>query len=663
MTVIDDVKSRLDLVEVVSAYVPLQRSGRSYKANCPFHQEKTPSFHVFPERQSWRCFGACATGGDAFSFVMKAENLEFAEALQRLAQQTGVVLPTREKRTEQQVGYQINEAAQEFFQQALASAQGAAARAYLKGRGLAAESIKKFGLGLSLRDGTSLLQHLTKLGFPPEQQAVAGVARSNDNGEFRDLFRGRLMIPIRNGSGELGGFGSRALDDETKPKYLNSPRTPVFDKGRILYCLYLAKESARERGLVVVEGYMDAIMAHQHGFDNVVASMGTALTEYQVAEIRRLTANVTMALDADAAGQQATLRSLESSWQVFQSRVAGQSRGTTLFQRQDIPQLKVAVMTQGKDPDEVIRHSPAAWEQLVREAVPLFEYLLPALCQQVDATTPQGKARVVELLFPFIAAVPEPIQQDHYFQLLASCLGINEATLQASVGRFAPRRPPSRAATVRRPNASYPSAGAPGDAAGAAGVASALVSVGREPVEEYCLTLLVQYPELRRQAGDLRPEYFRRVEHREVLTHLLRAAESPTGQANSDSTGNSPGSSNNGPTAGLVEGTPAGDTLVETLKHKLDQEMAELMDALAGRTLPPLEHLKEAALQDTIRRLEDRYLRDLKMEEQLKFAEETELNPAGFTEDLYQEALELNQRIKLNQVARGGAFPNAYQGR
>jgi DNA primase len=666
MTVIDDVKSRLDLVEVVTGYVPLLRSGRSFKANCPFHQEKTPSFYVFPDRQSWRCFGACATGGDAFSFIMKAENLEFAEALKRLAQQTGVVLPTRERRTEQTSSFQINEAAEEFFQQVLASKQGAGCRDYLKNRGLTEETVKKFGLGLSLPDGDSLLKHLTKLGFSPEQQATAGVVRSNDSGRFRDLFRGRLMIPIRNGAGELGGFGSRALDD-SKPKYLNSPRTPVFDKGRILYALHLAKEAAREQGIVVAEGYMDAIMAHQHGFHNVVASMGTALTEHQVAEVRRLTSDVTMALDADVAGQQATLRSLESSWRVFQSREAGRAGGTTLFQRQDIPELKVAVLPEGKDPDEVIRESPEEWARLVREGVTLFEYLLPALCAQVDASTPQGKARVVELLFPFIAAVPEPIQQDHYFQLLASQLEISEDTLQASVGRFSarPNNDRNRSMTVRRPSTPR--------ASEESSTAAALASANRDPVEEYCLALILQYPELGEQAAELKPEYFRRIENREVLSSLRRviaaAAAEPAVTAYdqgkskaelvTEEGDDEPGTESAGEPVVKPVVKSAAESLLESLKENVDQELAELVDSLAHKKLPPLDHRKQSVIQDALHRLEDRYLRELKVEEQMKFAEE----PAEATEDLYQEALELNQRIKLNQAARGGLTPKAYHGR
>ena len=343
MTVVDDIKGRLDILEVVSRYVPLQRSGRSHKAPCPFHQEKTPSFFVFPERQSWRCFGACATGGDVFSFVMRSENMEFGDALKHLAQQTGVELPNLEKRNLNQGNFDINESARIYFQELLVSAKGTEARAYLDRREVSAQAIEKFELGLSPSDGESLKNHLVKQGFSLQQLNQAGVVRTSQNGWNHDLFRSRLMFPIRNGQGGLGGFGARALDD-SQPKYLNSPRTPVFDKGHILYGLHLAKESARQEGIVIVEGYMDAVAAHQEGFNNVVASMGTALTENQVAEIRRLTKDVTMALDADVAGQQATLRSLESSWRVLQTQVAGRSQGTTLFQRPEMLNLKIAVM-------------------------------------------------------------------------------------------------------------------------------------------------------------------------------------------------------------------------------------------------------------------------------------------------------------------------------
>lgn len=277
MTVVDDVKARLDIVEVVSQRVPLQRSGNSYKANCPFHQEKTPSFHVFPDRQSWRCFGSCATGGDVLSFVMRSEGLEFGEALRQMAQQTGIVLPQRGQNTQNEGAHKINEDTRAFFQRTLASAQGASAREYLEQRGLDKQAIEAFGVGLSPSDGESLKNHLVREGYSQEELVSAGVVRAGDDGVNHDLFRGRLMFPIRDAHGNLVGFGARTLDG-SEPKYLNSPQGPLFDKSRLLYAMERARTDVRKEGAVIVEGYMDAIAAHQAGFKNVVAQMGTALT-------------------------------------------------------------------------------------------------------------------------------------------------------------------------------------------------------------------------------------------------------------------------------------------------------------------------------------------------------------------------------------------------
>ena len=230
MTVVDEIKSRLDILDVVSQYTQLQRSGRSYKALCPFHTEKTPSFFVFPERQSWRCFGACATGGDIFGFLMRVENLDFGEALKRLAQKGGVNLAEKgSRKAETDVLYRINECTRDFFCRMLSSAGGGArARAYLQKRGLTDETIEKFQIGLSTGDGESIKGYLTSQGYTEEQMALAGVVTQRQEGGYRDLFRRRLMFPIRDTQGRLAGFGGRVQDD-SQPKYLNSPRSPIFD--------------------------------------------------------------------------------------------------------------------------------------------------------------------------------------------------------------------------------------------------------------------------------------------------------------------------------------------------------------------------------------------------------------------------------------------------
>lgn len=613
MTVVDDIKSRLDILEVVSKHVSLTRSGKSHKANCPFHQEKTPSFFVFPDRQSWRCYGACATGGDVFSFVMRAENLEFGEALKNLAQQAGVALPNRELRAGQQTATQVNDAALIYFRELLGSTQGAQARAYLEQRGLDQQVIDRFELGYSPAGGHSLKDHLDNKGFTPAQTVEAGVVRSGDNGWYGDMFRGRLMFPIRDGSGSLAGFGARALDD-SQPKYLNSPRSPIFDKSRILYALYLAKEAARERGLVIVEGYMDVISAHQHGFDNVVASMGTALTQEQVSQMKRITKNVVMALDPDNAGQQATLRSLESSWKIFQAPVAGRSGGTTLFQRQEMPDLRIATLPAGEDPDKLIRRSTEEWVRLTEAGAPLMEYLFDALANQIDISGAQGKTRLVELMFPLIAAVTDPVQQDQYFQALAARLGITQETLRASVGR---------PAAVRRSQ--------PRSNRNVQATASAFTKLDSDPIEDYCLGLLLRHAELAEKAEHLSPEYFRRHENREIFTQWKIASSEQGVEAR-----------------------------IEAIQGSMDTEIAGCLEALMEKQLPPLDlEKRHQAFSDTVSRLEERHLKDLKEEEGLRFSED----PPDLVGDSHQNVLDLNQRLRENENARYSAVSNISVGR
>ena len=613
MTVVDDIKSRLDILEVVSKHVSLTRSGKSHKANCPFHQEKTPSFFVFPDRQSWRCYGACATGGDVFSFVMRAENLEFGEALKNLAQQAGVALPNRELRAGQQTATQVNDAALIYFRELLGSTQGAQARAYLEQRGLDQQVIDRFELGYSPAGGHSLKDHLDNKGFTPAQTVEAGVVRSGDNGWYGDMFRGRLMFPIRDGSGSLAGFGARALDD-SQPKYLNSPRSPIFDKSRILYALYLAKEAARERGLVIVEGYMDVISAHQHGFDNVVASMGTALTQEQVSQMKRITKNVVMALDPDNAGQQATLRSLESSWKIFQAPVAGRSGGTTLFQRQEMPDLRIATLPAGEDPDKLIRRSTEEWVRLTEAGAPLMEYLFGALANQIDISGAQGKTRLVELMFPLIAAVTDPVQQDQYFQALAARLGITQETLRASVGR---------PAAVRRSQ--------PRSNRNVQATASAFTKLDSDPIEDYCLGLLLRHAELAEKAEHLSPEYFRRHENREIFTQWKIASSEQGVEAR-----------------------------IEAIQGSMDTEIAGCLEALMEKQLPPLDlEKRHQAFSDTVSRLEERHLKDLKEEEGLRFSED----PPDLVGDSHQNVLDLNQRLRENENARYSAVSNISVGR
>lgn len=595
MTVVDDIKARLDILEVVGQRVPLQRSGRSYKGNCPFHQERTPSFHVFPDRQSWRCFGACATGGDAIGFVMRSENLEFGEAIRELARRTGVQLQERRESRVDPTAYEINEAARAYFQRHLASTQGADARAYMEGRGLDRAAADAFQIGLAPSDGESLRGHLVREGFSAAQLVAAGVVREGDDGRQRDLFRGRLMIPIRDSEGRLAGFGGRSLDD-SEPKYLNSPQGEVFDKSRILYAMDRARDDIRKNGAVIVEGYMDAIAAHQAGFRNVVASMGTALTGPQVDAIRRMTGEVTMALDQDAAGQQATLRSLESSWQIFQSGVARQSRGTTVLQRRDNPEIKVAAMPPGQDPDEVIRRSPAEWSRLVDNARPLLEFVISAITVGIDPDRPEGKDGVIRTVYPLIAAEQDGPRQDYYLQMLAQKLNVTRDFLISNYSRPTVAQRPRTGQTRQQPEQQT-------------AAASPFARLEHDPVEEYCLTLLMRYPDLSEYAETLTAEHFWRHENREIFTSFLGCGE----EVGEDAPDNAP--------PGVWE-------QLETLRRK---------------SLHPMDFVKRRrAIDDVVTQLEKRSLRRLKTEEQIRFSE----SPPDLDAEDLQDTVAVNQRMK-----------------
>ena len=604
MTVVDDVKSRLDIVEVISQRVPLQRSGRSFKANCPFHQEKTPSFHVFPDRQSWRCFGSCATGGDVLSFVMRSENLEFGEALRQMAQQAGVTLPQRGQSPQNEAAHKINEDTRAFFQRTLASAQGAPARVYLEQRGLDKQAVEAFGIGLSPSDGESLKNHLIREGYSQEELASAGVVRAGDDGVNHDLFRGRLMFPIRDAHGNLAGFGARSLDG-SEPKYLNSPQGALFDKSRILYAMDRARTDIRRDGAVIVEGYMDAIAAHQAGFKNVVAQMGTALTEFQVDEIRRLTGKMTMALDQDAAGQNATLRSLDVVLENFRTKETSRRVPYGSTQTADADP-RIIVMPPGQDPDEVIHRSPSDWTKLVESAIPAITFRINAITSRGEVDTPEGKAKCVAEAAPFIHLLEGGIQQANAVELLANNLSVPIDTVKAALSR------PLVARRARRPEQQRPAATA----------ASPFAKLDHDPVEEHCLQLLLGYPELRDLAGGLLPEYFQRHENRELFSRWLDA----------------------GP--GLDK-----DETLTAVRRNGDDEVTGQLSSLTEKPLIPLNVItRHASFLEVASRLEERNLKNLKSEEVIRFAE----SPPDLEEGEHDDILRLNQQIKKNEGLRRG---------
>lgn len=372
MSVADEIKSRLDIVSYIQQTVPLKKAGRHYKACCPFHAEKTPSFVVNPETQTWRCFGACAEGGDVFSFAMKLHNWTFKDAQRELGRQVGIEVRPRSPQQQSADDHLdllrgLLQTAAEFFHTRLLENSAPLDYARRK-RGFSDTTLAAYGIGYAPDAWTALRDHLSALGYSDDVLVEAGLARRSEGGRVYDYFRNRLIIPIRDERGRVIGFGARALAPDDNPKYLNSPQTPLFDKSRTLFGLDAAKRAIRDtETAVIVEGYMDAIQAHQTGFLNVVAQMGTAMTEPQLRLlVPRWARCIILALDADAAGQSATMRSLEVARAALQADYTGKLK----------VELRVLQIPDAKDPDDLLREDPARWQALVDAAVPVADYVI-----------------------------------------------------------------------------------------------------------------------------------------------------------------------------------------------------------------------------------------------------------------------------------------------
>jgi len=468
MNPVDEVRARIDIVELIGERVPLKKAGRTFKACCPFHQERTPSFVVFPESGSWRCFGACGTGGDAFDFIMRTENLPFRDALEFLARRVGVDLSpaTPEAKAQVERSKRLRDAvlaaAEHWHGLLLRAPEAEAARVYLSGRGFGTDIAKSFRLGFAPDSWDATGNHLRSMGFHDDDLLAAGLLRERDGGGHYDYFRNRVVIPIHNVRGEPVGFGARALDADSQPKYLNSPQTPIFDKGRTLFALDRARQTIRDtEEAVVVEGYTDVIRAHAAGFTNVVASLGTALTEHHVALLKRFAKRIVLALDADAAGQAATVRGLD----VIREAAAGDvvpvptARGAVRFASTLEVDLRVAVLPAGKDPDDVIRDDPEGWRSLIAGAAPVLGYLLDALTADLDLNDPSAKQTAAERLIPVIADIPDPIVRSAWMARLADKLRVDERALAARMTQVA------RARTTRPAPRRFDGPAAAGDGA------------------------------------------------------------------------------------------------------------------------------------------------------------------------------------------------------
>lgn len=418
------IKQKLNIVDLIQEYLPLKKAGVNFKANCPFHQERTPSFMVSPERGIWHCFG-CDRGGDIFKFLMEKEGMEFKEALEMLAQKAGVILKRTSKDSDgRQRLYLANQKAQQLFHYLLTEhILGQKAHQYLKKRGLTYTTISTFGLGYAPQSWETLTKFLKKRGFLEAELTSAGLAVPSRDGCY-DRFRGRIIFPLSDLQNRVLGFSGRVLGSGEPvqpaggPKYINTPQTVIFDKSHFLFGLNLTKGEIRKlQEAILVEGEMDMMLSWQAGIKNVVASKGTALTASQIELLKRYTPTLSLCFDIDPAGDAASRRGIELADQ------AGLN-------------LKVVSIEGGKDPGDICLNKPAAWQKMVREATPIYDYYLQAATRRFDLKKADSKKAVFAELLPIWKKIADPIVKEHYIQKLAAMLQVKEELVREQLERL-----------------------------------------------------------------------------------------------------------------------------------------------------------------------------------------------------------------------------------
>jgi len=491
MSVTDEIKARIDIVDLVSETVKLRRAGKSYTGFCPFHTNtRTPAFVVFPDSGTWRCFGQCNEGGDVFRFVMKKEGWDFPETLRFLAQKAGVELQpqTPEREVEDKENERLRNLMEEavlfYRHQLLQTPAGKQAQQYLNQRGILPETMEKFELGYAPDAWDAAATYFAGKGYTPQEMLEAGMlTEREDSGRKYDRFRHRIMFPIRDGTARMSGFGARILRPDDVPKFLNSPQTPLFDKGRLLYGLHLARKPIRAQDqVVIVEGYLDVIALHQAGFANSVSPMGTALTEDQLRLVKRFSRRVVLALDADAAGEKATLRGLEVARQALDhsDELAFDARGLLRHEARLEADVRVTTLPEGLDPDDVVLHDPEAWKKIIEDAKPIVVHVMESLAAGHNLDDAKVKSEIAAQVLPLIADVPNSVERDAYRQRLARMLKVDERALQ---GGSAPLQRPRRRSNP-----------AQGTSAPPAALETARESLGRR-MEGHFLRLLLRQPE------------------------------------------------------------------------------------------------------------------------------------------------------------------------
>ena len=420
---VGEIKNRIDIVDLIGEYITLKRVGSGYQGSCPFHSEKNPSFYVSPQRQSFKCFG-CGAYGDIFTFVMKIEGVEFKEALEMLAQKAGVELEHFDsaQNTIRQRLLQLNEDAARFFEKQLKKSKaGKEIQLYLAKRKINPESIKKWRLGYAPEGWRTLLDFLQPLGFSKKEVIQAGLAIANEEKHsVYDRFRGRIIFPINNLSGQVIGFGGRikpGKEDDQGAKYLNTPTTLLYDKSRVLYGLEKARVKIREKDRVIlVEGYTDVIASHQAGFTNTVSVSGTALTPYQTDILKRYTDKIVVAFDMDEAGRSATQRSI------------------CLLQEKGFL-IRIITVAGSLDPAEIIGKSSQNWEKAIEKSQSIFDFYFQRAFAGYSKEEPEGRKEILAMLLPLLTRISNWIEQAHWIQKLAQALKVNEESIIDELAR------------------------------------------------------------------------------------------------------------------------------------------------------------------------------------------------------------------------------------
>lgn len=487
MSVVDEIKDRIDIVEVVSESVKLKKTGKNFTGFCPFHPNtRTPAFVIFPDTGTWRCFGACNEGGDVFGFLMKKEGWDFPETLRYLAGKAGIeIRPRTDRQQEEEESHQrlrdLLETAAKFYQHNLLQSQaGQSVLEYLNKRNLSNEILEVFEIGFAPDSWDATRTYLLERGYSEQELIDTGLVTQRDSGGTYDRFRNRIMIPIRDARGRMSGFGARIVDPEDIPKFLNSPQTVLFDKGRMLYGLDKSRKAIRSANqAVIVEGYMDVIGLHQAGFKNAVSPMGTALSERQLRLLKRFSRNMILALDPDVAGSRATLRGLNVARETLDREVdpVFDARGLLKNEGRLDADIRVVTLPDDKDPDEVVAEDPEAWTRLLENAKTIVDYVLDVLTEGQDTDDPKVKSSIAAQVMPLIEDVVDSFERETYRQHLARRLRVDERALI----NWRPREKARSAARRIDP---------------AQRMDQFETRAKNAPLERFCLALLIQNPEL-----------------------------------------------------------------------------------------------------------------------------------------------------------------------